>query len=143
MRIFPVFLLLSSLACSPSQAGDIADDVLTRVLESRQLRVCIWPDYYSITYRDPRTHQLSGIDIDLAGALAQDIGPDIKLVFVDSSFASLVDDLHQTRCDIAMFADRKNNTVNVHVSNLRRKIKEAGAGDEYIRTVYGIGFKLE
>ena len=37
----------------------------------------------------------------------------------------------------------ENNTVNVHVSNLRRKIKEAGAGDEYIRTVYGIGFKLE
>lgn len=104
MRLTPVLLLLSSLAGNPAGAEEAADDVLTRVLETRQLRVCIWPDYYSITYRDPRTHQLSGIDIDLAGALAQDIGPDIKLVFVDSSFASLVDDLHQTRCDIAMFA---------------------------------------
>lgn len=104
MRLIPVLLLLSSLAGNPAGAEEAADDVLTRVLETRQLRVCIWPDYYSITYRDPRTHQLSGIDIDLAGALAQDIGPDIKLVFVDSSFASLVDDLHQTRCDIAMFA---------------------------------------
>lgn len=36
----------------------------------------------------------------------------------------------------------ENNTVNVHVSNLRKKIKEAGASEEYIRTVYGIGFKL-
>ena len=32
--------------------------------------------------------------------------------------------------------------VNVHVSNLRKKIKEADPENEYIRTVYGIGFKL-
>lgn len=37
----------------------------------------------------------------------------------------------------------ENNTVNVHVSNLRRKIKEADSGEEYIRTVYGIGFQLK
>lgn len=37
----------------------------------------------------------------------------------------------------------ENNTVNVHVSNLRRKLKEADAGEEYIQTVYGIGFKLQ
>ncbi len=36
----------------------------------------------------------------------------------------------------------ENNTVNVHVSNLRRKIREADASREYIRTVYGIGFRL-
>lgn len=36
----------------------------------------------------------------------------------------------------------ENNTVNVHVSNLRRKIKEADPKEEYIRTVYGIGFRL-
>lgn len=37
----------------------------------------------------------------------------------------------------------ENNTVNVHVSNLRRKIKEADSSEEYIQTVYGIGFKLK
>lgn len=37
----------------------------------------------------------------------------------------------------------ENNTVNVHVSNLRKKIKEAGSKEEYIQTVYGIGFKLQ
>lgn len=36
----------------------------------------------------------------------------------------------------------ENNTVNVHVSNLRKKIKEADPQEEYIVTVYGIGFKL-
>lgn len=37
----------------------------------------------------------------------------------------------------------ENNTVNVHVSNLRKKIKEADCEAEYIQTVYGIGFKLQ
>lgn len=36
----------------------------------------------------------------------------------------------------------ENNTVNVHVSNLRKKLKEADNTEEYIQTVYGIGFKL-
>lgn len=36
----------------------------------------------------------------------------------------------------------ENNTVNVHVSNIRKKIKEMDISEEYIQTVYGIGFKL-
>lgn len=34
------------------------------------------------------------------------------------------------------------NTVNVHVSNLRAKLNKAGPGREYIKTVWGIGFKM-
>ena len=37
----------------------------------------------------------------------------------------------------------ENNTVNVHVSNLRKKLKEADSKEDYIQTVYGIGFKLK
>ena len=37
----------------------------------------------------------------------------------------------------------ENNTVNVHVSNLRKKLKEADPKEDYIQTVYGIGFKLQ
>ena len=37
----------------------------------------------------------------------------------------------------------ENNTVNVHVSNLRKKLKEADSKEDYIQTVYGIGFKLQ
>jgi DNA-binding response OmpR family regulator len=37
----------------------------------------------------------------------------------------------------------ENNTVNVHVSNLRKKLKECDPMEEYIQTVYGIGFKLQ
>ena len=39
------------------------------------LRVCIWPDYYGITYRNPRSQQLSGLDIDLSSrAGARELG---------------------------------------------------------------------
>ena len=35
-----------------------------------------------------------------------------------------------------------DNTVNVHISNLRKKLKEILPQADYIQTVYGIGFKL-
>ena len=73
-----------------------------RIHDAGQLRVCIWPEYYGVTYRNPHTRALSGIDIDLSHALATDLGVD--LVYVDSSFVSLVDDLLNDRCDIGMFA---------------------------------------
>lgn len=36
----------------------------------------------------------------------------------------------------------EDNTVNVHVSNLRKKIAARDKGEEYIKTVWGIGFKM-
>lgn len=36
-----------------------------------------------------------------------------------------------------------DNTVNVHVSNLRSKVASADKDEEYIQTVWGIGFKLK
>ncbi len=36
----------------------------------------------------------------------------------------------------------EDNTINVHISNIRKKIKEFDDGT-YIKTVWGIGFKIE
>lgn len=36
----------------------------------------------------------------------------------------------------------EDNTINVHISNIRKKIKEYDE-DSYIKTVWGIGFKLD
>lgn len=36
----------------------------------------------------------------------------------------------------------EDNTINVHISNIRRKIKEFD-DDSYIKTVWGIGFKID
>ena len=37
----------------------------------------------------------------------------------------------------------EDNTVNVHVSNIRKKLAKADPEEEYIQTVWGIGFKLK
>ena len=80
----------------------LAGTTLDRVMASKTVRVCIWPAYYGVTYRNPRTQQLVGIDIDLSQALGSDLGT--KVQNVDSSFPTLVEDLLNDRCDVAMFA---------------------------------------
>lgn len=72
------------------------------VMLTKTVRVCIWPEYYGVTFRNPKTQVLSGIDADLALELGKDLG--VSVTFVDSSFATLVDDVTASKCDVAMFA---------------------------------------
>ena len=83
---------------TPAQAGPVLD----RVKASGTVRVCIWPDYYGITFRSPRTGQLGGIDIELSAEFAKALGA--RLEYVESSFGKLIDDIGADRCDVAMFA---------------------------------------
>ena len=85
-------------AALPASAGAVHD----RVHASGTVRVCIWSDYYGVTFLNPRTQQLGGIDIDLSAGFARDLG--VKLQYVESSFPKLIDDLLVDRCDIAMHA---------------------------------------
>jgi cyclohexadienyl dehydratase len=83
-------------------AASVHAQTLERVRTSRTLRVCIWPDYYGVTFRNPRTQQLGGIDIDLSAELARELS--VGIDYVESSFPQLVADLNGGRCDVAMFA---------------------------------------
>jgi ABC-type amino acid transport substrate-binding protein len=104
MRLIKLLLTLTTLGNLPAHAAtpDQGGNHLAQIQASRTVRVCIWPDYYGITYRNPKTQVLSGIDIDLANALGKDLG--VAVQFVDSSFAKLIEDVTQDRCDVAMFA---------------------------------------
>ena len=86
------------MATGAALAGPVSD----RVKASGTVRVCIWPDYYGVTYRHPRTQQLGGIDIDLSAEFARDL--QVTVQTVDSSFVTLINDLQSDRCDVAMFA---------------------------------------
>jgi cyclohexadienyl dehydratase len=99
-RLLAAWVLAIGLPMAGS--GLMAGSIHERVRASKTIRVCIWPDYYGITFRNPRTQDLVGIDIDLAHELAADLS--MKVEFVDSSFASLRSDVLGDRCDIAMFA---------------------------------------
>ncbi len=75
---------------------------LERVLAAKELRACIWTEYYSISYRNPKTRELSGIDIAITQELARELG--VKVKYVESNFAQLYESLEQDRCDIATHA---------------------------------------
>ncbi|WP_451975924.1 substrate-binding periplasmic protein [Azospirillum endophyticum] len=79
-----------------------AEGRLQKISEGKQLRVCSWPDYYAISFRNPRTGRLEGLDAELAQAFAGDLG--VQLTVVESSFPQFADDLLTDRCDIGMFA---------------------------------------
>lgn len=100
LRQLPVIVALMGMAWSPAFAAD--SPTLQRIQRSGELKVCIWPDYYGITYRNPRTQQLGGIDIDLSAELARELK--VKLTYVESSFSQLIADVNGDRCDVAMFA---------------------------------------
>lgn len=75
---------------------------LDSVLSGKKVRVCIWPDYYGITFRNPKTQLLEGVDAEMAVELGKDLG--VSVEFVDSSFANLISDISSNKCDVAMFA---------------------------------------
>jgi len=85
-------------ALATAQPGELAAEIRAR----GELRVCIWPDYYAISYRNPRSGALEGIDIDLARALSERLG--VRTQFVETSFAAFLDRLEGGQCDIAMMA---------------------------------------
>jgi len=95
--IFPALIaFLSSLSL-------YADNTkLDEIIKNNELRVCIWPQYYGISYVDRRTQKLTGIDSDLAVELAKDLN--VNLRYVQSSFPTLINDIKSDKCDIAMFA---------------------------------------
>jgi len=104
LRRFTALLALAAATLAPllGAAPAAAGTVLDRVRASGTVRVCIWPDYYGISLRSPRTQQLVGLDVDLSAEFASDLK--LRLEHVDSSFPSLVADLEGDRCDVAMFA---------------------------------------
>lgn len=63
--------------------------------------MCQFPLYYSISFRNPVSGQIEGIDADLAKELAKEL--DAQLEIVESGFATFIADLQANRCDIGMF----------------------------------------
>jgi len=104
LRLLAVCLAIAAApaATSAAPADGPGADRLRSIQERGTLRVCIWPGYFAISYRNPRSGELEGIDIDMARAFAADLGVDVT--FVDSSFADLVRNMTTDACDISMHA---------------------------------------
>ena len=117
---------VAALLAWPATAGQ----VLQKVQAESVVKVCIWPGYYGVTYRHPRTQELVGIDIELSAELGRDLKA--RVDYVESSFATLVDDVTQGRCDVAMFA----------IGILPQRAERLAFSQPYLRSdIYGVTTK--
>ena len=89
-----------ALASAPLHAEQ-QDSRLYQVTKAHKLHVCVWPLYYAITMRNPKTGQLDGIDADLSKEFGKDLG--VEIDYVDTSFSTFTADLQSGKCEIAMF----------------------------------------
>jgi len=88
------------VAALPAEAQQ-TQSRLFEVTKSQKLRVCQFPLYYSISFRNPKSGKIEGIDADLAEELAKELGA--KLEIVEASFGSFIADLQSGKCEIGMF----------------------------------------
>lgn len=93
-------LAVSSLTAYQASAQQ-TQSRLYEITKSGKVKVCIWPNYYAISLRNPDTGKLEGIDIDLSEELAKDLGA--KLEYVETSFSTFIADLQANKCDLGMF----------------------------------------
>lgn len=75
-------------------------DVLSEIQKSGELKVCIWPEYFGISYQNPKTRSLQGIDIDMSQALALSLN--VKIKYVLTNFSKVLGDIESGVCHIAM-----------------------------------------
>lgn len=75
---------------------------LDKLATTGTLDVCIWPEYYGISFRNQKSGTVAGLDVEMARELASQLG--VRLNLVDSSFARFIGDLENERCDVAMMA---------------------------------------
>lgn len=41
------------------------------------------------------------------------------------------------------YYSKSNNTITVHIRHLREKMEDTGDNPRYIKTVWGVGYKIE
>ena len=87
---------------SGSSADSQPTERLAAIRARGEVQVCMWPEYFAISYRNPRNGELEGIDIDMARALAARLS--VRLAFVETSFSEFMDRIEDGSCDIAMMA---------------------------------------
>src|SRR5712692_592771 len=93
---------LAAALVAPSLAGAQAlQSRLFEVTKAKKLRVCQFPLYYSISFRNPKTGEIEGIDADLSKELAKELGAELEIV--ESSFGTFIADLQANKCEIGMF----------------------------------------
>ncbi|MFD0514394.1 transporter substrate-binding domain-containing protein [Streptomyces aureus] len=70
------------------------------VVDGKELKVGLSPDFPPMEYRDGKTNRLVGVDVDLARALGAELG--LKVTFVEQRFDQLMNSVATSRVDLVM-----------------------------------------
>ena len=123
----PALLTFATLSFLSAAAPIAQAQILDSVTGEGTLRVCIWPEYFGISFHNKRTGALQGVDITLSAEFAKDLG--VELDYVETDFANVLTELEQGNCHIAM--------MGVGVTPARAE--RVDFSDPYLRSdVYGI-----
>lgn len=91
---------LALAAAAPAQNAASAKSRLQRVLETGVLRVGTTGDFRPMSFRDAKTNEYAGHDIEVARELAKDLG--VKVEFVPTEWKTLINGIQTDKYDVAM-----------------------------------------
>jgi polar amino acid transport system substrate-binding protein len=86
------------LACTPTQAQDLAARVPAKIKEAGKLVVGTSATYPPLEFKDPATLKLMGLDIDLAEEIGKRLG--LQVEWSEQSFDQLINSLDTGRIDM-------------------------------------------
>jgi cyclohexadienyl dehydratase len=126
VRALATACAVTFVAAAPTTAQQRESKLVTTV-KTGKLRVCQVPTYYGISFRNPKTNELEGIDVDLSKELAKELGA--RLEIVETGWVTFIADLQANKCDIGMFA----------VGALQRRAQAVEFSEPYLQSgVYAI-----
>lgn len=145
---------LDALDTRVSMMREGADDYIVKPFENSDLLVRIEAILRRIgrreTPQEPEKLTFKDIEIDSENHVATVSGNELDLTRKEFDILELMirnpkkvftkDNIYESIWGESYIPE--DNTVNVHVSNIRKKLEALGSEKEYIKTVWGIGFKM-
>jgi polar amino acid transport system substrate-binding protein len=98
LRIITVLFAAAGLAALAQSAQ--AQKLPQRIESSKTVTIALNSGYPPLEMKDPNTGAFTGFDIDLAAAMAKELG--VKIVYVDGAFEQMTPSLQSGRTDMIM-----------------------------------------
>ena len=151
IRDVPVIVLSAKAALDSKVALLLggAADYITKPFETRELLARIVVALRDAPRRDPARLTCGGLCLDAAARTVTASGREVRLTRTEFAILKLLLQNPTQVVAKSVILDRisadtpdcTEGSLKIHVSNLRKKLREAG-GRDYIEAVWGIGFKL-
>ncbi|MCW3818966.1 ABC transporter substrate-binding protein [Micromonospora sp. DR5-3] len=103
LAVTAVVAASSLAACAgkpPTDTGAGDASLPAAIAASKEIRIGLSPDFPPMEYRDEKSQQLAGVDVELAKALGASLG--LKVTFVEEKFDQLMNSVSTGRVDIVM-----------------------------------------